>query len=153
MFKDFVLNHGSALNETYPYKNKKGTCQKPSDGETLPKVAEKTYQYLLNGNEKHLKNILAAQGPIVVAISVPNTLMKDSKESVLDLFMKYKEGIFVDPDCSNTCKMINHAVLLVGELKQKNEKMKKCFLKNILTGYGEEKASGTQYWLLRWEAN
>lgn len=98
------MNHGAPLNETYPYKNEKKTCQELSADNTLPKIAAKTYQYVLKGNENHLKNILAAQGPVVVVIGAP------------EIFLKYSGGVFAVPNCESDCKMVNHAVLLIGEL-------------------------------------
>jgi cathepsin L len=99
---DFVLNHGAALNETYPYKNEKETCQTPSADNTLPKIAAKSRQYDLKGNENHLKNILAAEGPIVVVMNAPESLMK------------YAEGVYYDASCESNCKKVNHATLLLG---------------------------------------
>lgn len=54
------------------------------------------------GNENSLKEIVANNGPIVVAFHA--TLY----------FQLYSGGIFYDPVCDNRCTLANHAIVIVG---------------------------------------
>lgn len=56
-----------------------------------------------SGDEEALQQAVATVGPISIAIDVTE-----------DNFMFYKEGIFVDPSCSNERESLNHGVLVVG---------------------------------------
>ena len=55
----------------------------------------------MNGDENHLKSVLAAVGPLPVG-------MRGS----LDSFYYYSSGIYDDPNCDGN---LDHAVCIVGE--------------------------------------
>jgi len=56
-----------------------------------------------SGDEEALKEAVASQGPVSIAIDVTE-----------DKFMLYKDGIFVDDSCANGQEDLNHGVLVVG---------------------------------------
>jgi len=56
-----------------------------------------------SGDEDALKEAVATVGPVSIAIDVTE-----------DKFMFYKEGIFVDDECTNTRETLNPGVLAVG---------------------------------------
>lgn len=53
----------------------------------------------LNGNEARLKELVATNGPIIVAIQATNA------------FTQYSSGVFTDNTCFGN---VNHALLVVG---------------------------------------
>lgn len=55
-----------------------------------------------NGDEEMMKEIVANNGPIVVAFHATS------------YFQLYSSGIFYDPTCNTRCVIANHAIVIVG---------------------------------------
>lgn len=87
-----VKSKGLGTLDGYPYTKRNGQCKSvPSVVTGLPLLVKEQ----LNGNEARLKDIVAAVGPVAVAI--------DAAPS----FSNYYTGIYNNPKCS---KDLNHAV-------------------------------------------
>lgn len=102
-------NDGINTESVYPYEAVNGQCRFQSQDIA---ATCKGYQRVRQNDEEHLLEIVATVGPVSVAIAVNSN------------FMKYTEGIYDDPDCTQA---VNHAVLIVG--------------------YGSE--NGHDYWLVK----
>jgi len=91
---------GLNTEDSYPYIGKAQKCkfQKEKIGSTCS-----GYVDIPKGDEATLKEAVATQGAISVAIDVTE-----------DKFMFYKSGVFVDSKCGNSEDELNHGVLVVG---------------------------------------
>jgi len=91
---------GLNTEDSYPYQAKAQKCnfQKEKIGSTCS-----GYVDIPKGDEAALKEAVATQGAISVAIDVTE-----------DKFMFYKSGVFVDSKCGNNEDELNHGVLVVG---------------------------------------
>ncbi|CAK8685020.1 procathepsin L-like [Clavelina lepadiformis] len=97
-FEYIYKNKGIDTESSYPYEAVDDTCRyKASDrgGE------DKGYVDIPSGDEEALKEAVATQGPISVAIDA-------SHES----FQFYSSGVYNEPDCST--EQLDHGVLVVG---------------------------------------
>lgn len=93
--------NGTQTETVYPYKAVQNTCAVTANPITKPFL--ETMQFQPNKNEQLMMNILAAEGPVVVAIQASSAMMS------------YKSGVFTDPLCTTpTCMDVNHSVVLVG---------------------------------------
>lgn len=110
----YVRDRGIMLARDYPYTGKEGRCRHRPD-QVVTRC--RTPMTLPRGNEAMLRVALALSGPLPVAIDAgPRS------------FHSYKSGVYNDPDCRNSPRSLNHAVLLVG--------------------YGTTKTGG-DFWLLK----
>jgi C1A family cysteine protease len=87
---------GLALEADQPYKNKKGTCLRPTMGFNSPLVS---YFKLATKDEDEIAAYLARYGPLSAALNG-------------DLLQFYTGGIFDKADCN--ADLPNHAINLVG---------------------------------------
>eukprot|EP00033_Pygsuia_biforma_P000128 GCRY01000163.1.p1 GENE.GCRY01000163.1~~GCRY01000163.1.p1 ORF type:complete len:520 (+),score=134.30 GCRY01000163.1:56-1561(+) len=87
---------GAVFEENYPYKMLDNYCNPPK---IEPIVSG--YVNITSGDEEALKAAVA-QGPVSVAINVPESL----------LF--YTEGVYEEEQCKNTFFDLEHGVLVVG---------------------------------------
>jgi hypothetical protein len=76
------------------------------------------FRLIEKGNEQNMKEVVASIGPVCVNI-----------EATRENFMFYKQGIFVDRNCTD--KKLNHGMLVVG--------------------YGSEEIEGQKidYWIVK----
>jgi len=98
---EYVLKNGGVdTEESYPYLGKQEKCHfmTKNIGSTCSGFVD-----VKSGDELALKSALATVGPVSIAIDVTE-----------DKFMLYKDGIFVDDECSNEPNQLNHGVLIVG---------------------------------------
>jgi C1A family cysteine protease len=108
----FIKTNGLSTAAQYPYTGRQGKCRL-SAGENVgisSAVREK-----LNGNENRLKEIVAAYGPVAIAINAARS------------FTNYKSGIYNNPRCP---KQLNHAMLLVGFGYDQKTKLDYWLVKN-----------------------
>jgi hypothetical protein len=80
----YSISSGLATRENYPFSGKKGKCQSYPKS----KLFSKAFTENLKGDEKRLMTISAKKGPVVVAISTPES------------FMNYKYGVYSNAKCS-----------------------------------------------------
>jgi len=99
-FEYIKENGGLDTEQSYPYHahNEKCHFNKKTIGATCSGFMD-----IESGDEDALKEAVATVGPVSIAIDVTE-----------DKFMFYKEGIFVDDECTNTRETLNHGVLAVG---------------------------------------
>ena len=83
----------------YPYYGFKIGCRNTAK---IAMNIKSVVQNYTAGNENMLKEIVAVNGPIVVAFHVTF------------YFQLYSSGIFYDTTCDNRCLLANHAVVIVG---------------------------------------
>ncbi|XP_075226652.1 cathepsin L-like peptidase [Lycorma delicatula] len=97
-FQYIVDNNGIDTEESYPYEARDGPCRFNSDtvGATIT-----SYYNLPQGDEETLKQVVAAIGPVSVAI-----------DAGLQSFQSYGSGVYYDPECSS--QSLNHGVLVIG---------------------------------------
>lgn len=114
------------LAQDYPL----GEIQYPCKyNETMSAIEVEGYKYLPSGDEKLLKDAIAALGPISVGIEIAED------------FFSYGSGVFDTSSCKGH---INHAVLLIGaNLLMKTMNKSQTYL---LTGYGTDPNYG-DYWI------
>ncbi|XP_040188010.1 cathepsin S-like [Rana temporaria] len=92
----YVIDHGLALESSYPYQGKEGTCH------SAPRYATcQSYKMLPSGNELALQQAVGTVGPVSVAIDA-------SQRS----FQVYNRGVYYDPNCNP--QKPDHAVLAAG---------------------------------------
>lgn len=91
----YVLDAGLMDNNSYPYV----ATDTEKCSHDPKKVVTRISNYVRLGviDEEDLKNVLAAKGPLVVAINASSKL-----------FQFYKSGCFFDPLCSTN---VNHAMV------------------------------------------
>uniref|UniRef100_A0A8D0G7F0 Cathepsin S n=1 Tax=Sphenodon punctatus TaxID=8508 RepID=A0A8D0G7F0_SPHPU len=96
-FQYIIDNKGIDSEASYPYKAENGTCHysPAARAATCSKFVR-----LPPGNEATLKDAVANNGPVSVAV--------DAKQPT---FFFYKSGVYDDPQCS---QVVNHGVLVVG---------------------------------------
>jgi len=99
-FEYVLKNGGLDTEESYPYHAQQERCHfKTSNvGSTCSGFVD-----VKSGDEDALQAALATVGPVSVAIDVTE-----------DKFMLYKDGVFLDDECSNSPDQLNHGVLIVG---------------------------------------
>ncbi|UYV60947.1 CTSL [Cordylochernes scorpioides] len=97
-FEYIMKNGGIDTEESYPYLGYNDDCHynKSNIGATC-----KGYKSI-NQDEESLKQALAAEGPISIAIDAGGN------------FQMYRGGVYNNPDCANAMGSLNHGVLLVG---------------------------------------
>lgn len=84
--------NGIGALQDYPYTRRNGKCQNiPKVTNTLGTLVKER----LNGNEERLKDILAAVGPVGIAINAAPS------------FSNYQSGVYNNPRCT---RRIDHAV-------------------------------------------
>lgn len=91
-------NGGIDTEESYPYEGVDNTCRfKKADigGEDIG------YVDIPEGSEKHLRQAIATQGPVSVAIDASN-----------ESFQFYSSGVYDEPNCDS--ENLDHGVLAVG---------------------------------------
>lgn len=93
-------NGGLDTEDTYPYHMKQEKCHfnKATIGSLCSGFVD-----VKQGDESALRDAIAINGPVSVAIDVTE-----------NNFMLYKEGVFTDTTCKNTPDELNHGVLVVG---------------------------------------
>ncbi|XP_040188014.1 cathepsin S-like isoform X2 [Rana temporaria] len=96
----YVTEHGLALESSYPYEGKEGTCRSAPTAATC-----RAFKMLSYGNELLLQNAVGTVGPVSV-------LIDSSQQS----FYLYKNGVYYDPKCNP--RNLIHAVLAVGYDKE-----------------------------------
>ncbi|PIO13864.1 hypothetical protein AB205_0016540, partial [Aquarana catesbeiana] len=97
---DYIIEHGLALESSYPYQAKDGKCI------SAPRAANcSSYVKIRSGDERLLQQAVATKGPVSVAV-----------KASLKSFKTYKKGVYYDPKCSPNAP--NHAVLIVGYGKE-----------------------------------
>lgn len=108
---EYAIENGMETESEYPYQPVDGNC---TFTKTKVKATFSKFQDVIGG-ENGLQAAVAKIGPVSVAIdaSQPD-------------FQFYKNGVYYNPDCSQT--MLDHGVLVVG--------------------YGESK-NGTDYWIVK----
>ena len=96
----FARKNGVSIND-YIYQNEQQTCGIKNYTKGLEKkVIHKIVEEYLEGDEEKLKRIVAAKGPVVVAVNIQNELLS------------YGGGIYIDDMCpKDEC---DHAVVLCG---------------------------------------
>ncbi|XP_053159328.1 procathepsin L-like isoform X2 [Hemicordylus capensis] len=95
-FKYVRDNNGINSEKTYPYKAEQGPCRY---NRRKPEATCSGFKdYYLNGNERHLENLVGTVGPISVSVNAA-------------CLRHYESGILYSKKCS---KKLNHAVLAVG---------------------------------------
>lgn len=99
---EWILKHGGiADSDSYgPYMGQNGFCH--YNQSTLT-AKMKSYTNVISGDSEALKMAIFKQGPVTVGIDA-------SHKS----FWFYSHGVYYEPDCGNTMKDLNHAVLAVG---------------------------------------
>lgn len=108
----YVKINGLTSSDQYPYTGRAGKCrQTKSSGNILTSAVRER----LNGNENRLKDIVAAYGPVTVAINAARSLTN------------YRSGVYQNPTCSKTP---NHAVLIVGYGNDQKSKLDYWLVKN-----------------------
>lgn len=95
-------NKGLMLAEDYPWAEAEHPCRYNVKKSA---VEVKDYKFLPAGNEEHLKDAIAAIGPMSVGIEAN------------DAFYSYGSGVYDTKSCTGS---INHAVLLIGEFSSKH---------------------------------
>lgn len=102
---DYVRdNVGISSDSNYRYRNANGECDR-ENYDKLP-IVLKGYGEVASDDEDLLKHAVFKVGPILVAIDINH-----------ESFMRYRSGIYFEPDCSHEA---NHALLLVGYGNEKN---------------------------------
>lgn len=101
----FVMMEGGIETEaSYPYKSGDGKddfeCSFESQKAFITTMHIKEPVGIKAGDEKLLKEMVAAYGPVAVVI-----------DASLDSFREYKSGVYFDPECT---QQVNHAMLVVG---------------------------------------
>ncbi|XP_069805739.1 cathepsin S-like [Dendropsophus ebraccatus] len=107
----YMIDNGIEPEGTYPFEGQDGTCHFST---TRKATSITSYKILPYGDENELKQVVGKLGPVSVAIDA-------GRRS----FYLYKNGVYYDPQCSNS--QPNHAVLVIG--------------------YGAE--DGVEYWLVK----
>ncbi|XP_073465114.1 cathepsin S-like [Aquarana catesbeiana] len=93
---NYIIKHGLALESSYPYQAKEGTCI------SAPRAANcSSYVNITSGDELSLQQAVAINGPVSVRL-----------HSSLQSFKTYKKGVYYDPNCRP--KTPTHAVVIVG---------------------------------------
>lgn len=95
------------MSASYPYTGVQKACKSPLPPSVTPKLGNHIFEYDPKKDETLLKDIVSAEGPVVIAIYVT------------DNFVQYKSGVFYDGNCP-TNNAVNHAVVVVGKLKKCN---------------------------------
>ncbi|XP_077320362.1 cathepsin K-like [Lithobates pipiens] len=115
----YIVEKGIALESSYPYVGKEGTCF------TAPKAAKCVgCETLPTVNELELQQVVGTVGPVSVAI-----------DSSLTSFRLYKSGVYYDCNCRSN--ITDHAVLAVGYGTENGADY--WLLKNSWgTGFGEQ---------------
>lgn len=93
---EYVINYGLALESSYPYRGKEGTCHFAGTAAQC-----RSYKILPSGDELFLQQVVGIVGPVSVAI--------DSSQKS---FHMYKRGVYYDRNCSSS--KLDHAVLAAG---------------------------------------
>ncbi|KFK43609.1 hypothetical protein AALP_AA1G148800 [Arabis alpina] len=94
-FTYIIINHGIALEDTYPYQMKEGSCL----SSVTPAVRIRGFKDVLSNNEAALLAAVSLQ-PISVYITAR-----------IASFIHYAGGVYDAPDCGTNT---NHAVTFVG---------------------------------------
>lgn len=126
-FEYIKENNGIDTEDSYPYTAQEGTCNFNRDavGATLSGYTD-VYR-----NEVSLRDAVAANGPVSVAIDASHPS-----------FQFYKSGVYYEPQCSSTT--LDHGVLVVGYGSDNGEDY--WLIKNSWgNGWGQE----GYIWILR----
>lgn len=97
-FEYIKINGGIDTEESYPYEGVQGKCRYNKENAGGEDIG---YVDIPAGSEHHLKQALATQGPVAVAIDA-------SQQS----FQFYSSGVYDEPECSS--EQLDHGVLAVG---------------------------------------
>ncbi|XP_040187938.1 cathepsin S-like [Rana temporaria] len=92
----YIVDHGLALESSYPYQGEQGICSSAPNAVTC-----RGYEMLPFGNELALQQVVGTVGPVSVTVDA-------SQWS----FYLYTRGVYYDPNCRPG--NINHAVLAAG---------------------------------------
>lgn len=95
-------NGGINYSSDYPYTASNNNCTSSS---TTSKISIKGYGVLAKSDEQLLKELVAAQGPVAVAL--------DAKDD----FYSYSDGVYIDATCRNNS--YTHAMVIVGYGREK----------------------------------
>lgn len=90
-----MKSNGLGALDDYPYTKKGGQCRKDVAKVVTSSSLGTLVREKLNGNEERLKDIVAAVGPVGIAIDAA------------DSFSNYESGVYNNPKCSRS---VNHAV-------------------------------------------
>lgn len=98
-----ALNYVKAkgiVESTYSYMNVETPCVMNKHKKALKvNAVQKVIEETLDGDEEKLKRIVAAKGPVVVAMTIGNDILS------------YGSGVYIDDTCSKT--EVNHAVVRI----------------------------------------
>ncbi|XP_071401224.1 cathepsin S, ortholog 1 isoform X2 [Centroberyx affinis] len=97
-FKYIIRNGGIDSEKFYPYEHKDGKCRYSVTGKAGYCSG---FHVLPRGDEKTLQAVVAAVGPVAVAVN-----------AMLPSFHQYRGGLYNAPGCNP--RLTNHAVLVVG---------------------------------------
>ncbi|PIO14162.1 hypothetical protein AB205_0140870, partial [Aquarana catesbeiana] len=115
---NYIIKHGLALESSYPYKAKEGTCI------SAPRAANcSSYVKIRSGDELSLQQAVAIKGPVSVAV-----------KASLQSFMSYEKGVYYDPSCPSNAP--DHAVVIVGYGRENGADY--WLIKNRYTFYKKE---------------
>jgi hypothetical protein len=90
----YLSTKGVTIETNVPYKATKTACSTQNSWTYYKGTGQMPTTFTLNGNEAALLNIVATNGPAVVAIHASSN------------FQSYKSGVFTDKTCN---KSPNHA--------------------------------------------
>lgn len=100
----YIKTKGIGYESDYPYKAKRDFCK---TNETNHARVNVTFNKIVTndpgGNEYALMQQLLKHGPVITAV-----------DHLHESFMRYKSGIYYEPDCNNSNRYSSHSVLLVG---------------------------------------
>lgn len=104
-FSYVIRNRGVDSENFYPYEHQNGKCRYSVQGKA---GYCSDFHILPRGDEKTLQAVVAAVGPVSVAVN-----------AMLPSFHFYRGGLYNVPNCNP--KFINHAVLVVGYGTEKGQ--------------------------------
>lgn len=120
---DYIYFNGGTNNLfDYNYAGVKGNCSFNSS-KPVTRISGHATIY----SEALLKETLATRGPSVITISIE------------DSFFYYKNGVYQNPNCTNTFDGLNHAMLAVGYGTDPKTKLDYWLIKNTWSLYWGEK--------------
>ncbi|KAG5676533.1 hypothetical protein PVAND_006359 [Polypedilum vanderplanki] len=125
MFLKYKSKNEAPTLENYPYIKKQKECKMTG----FPKVKlniDEVFEFKFRGDEKQMRLHLVNYGPLVITMHVNDDT---------GLFQNYKKGIFYEKECSNDCKIINHAMVLIGYGVTNDDEKKPYYL--VLNSWGK----------------
>jgi len=116
-----MQNGGIALESSYPYLMQDHWC---SANDTSSGLQLTGYVNITSGDEDSLKDAVANDGPVAIAI--------DASQPT---FTFYTGGVYSDPNCKNDIDSLDHEVLIVGYGTDPDSGMDYWLVKNSWSVY------------------